>query len=171
MNETSAPGPTEPLLLASADDFAEADLTVVLTSVPRSDERALELALRAAAEAAEAAGSAGAVRAYHLLAAICTFHLRVEDQAEVWGPRWQSPDGRSYTASDFRGPQTEILAGVVAGLVHPSLRARVAEVVWFNDRRRGPMAAVAIEAYPMARQEVWTVAAASYVAPGIEAAL
>src|SRR3546814_3920288 len=113
------------------------DLTAALDDLDRADDHALERALDSAREKAEGRGDTAAQRGYRLLSTLCTFHLRVEDQAEVWAPRWQGPDGRSYTASDFRGEQTAILADMVATIPHPALRARVADVVWYNDRKIG----------------------------------
>lgn len=138
---------TTAVLLASAADLAEIDLAEVFSGLDRADDHALEQALDRAAKDAEARSDEPAQRGYRLLSILCTFHLRAEDQAEVWGPRWQSPEGRSYTASDFRGEQTAILADMVGTLAHPALRARVADVIWYNDRANGEAASLAIEAY------------------------
>jgi len=136
-----------PAVLASAADLASADLAAALDGLDHADDHALEQALDRAAKDAEARGDAAAQRGYRLLSILCTFHLRVADQAEVWGPRWQGPEGRSYIASDFRGEQTAILAGMVDMIAHPALRSRVADVVWHNERARGAAATLAIEAY------------------------
>lgn len=133
--------------LASADDLASIDLYRVIGDIGRADEFSLEQALGAAAQAAEAEGDNAASRALKLLATICTFHLRVEDPGQAWGPRWEGPDGRSYTASDIRGEQTKILAAFLPTIEHPVLRARVADVVWYNDRSLHDAARVAVEAY------------------------
>lgn len=136
-----------PATLASAADLSTLDLEVVLGGLNRADDYALEQALHKAAKDAEARGDAAAERGYRLLCILCTFHLRVEDQGQVWGPQWQGPDGRSYIASDFRGEQTGILANFVASIKHPALRARVADVVWYNDRTQSAIASLAVDAY------------------------
>jgi len=136
-----------PSLLASADDLAAINIAVALDGLERADEYALESALLAAMKSAEASGAEPQERGYRLLMLLCTLHLRIEDPAEPWGPRWQGPDGRSYTASDFRGEQNAVLAGFLDQIEHPSLRARVGDVVWYNDRRQGQAASTAIDAY------------------------
>jgi hypothetical protein len=135
------------VVLASAVDLAGLDLARVFEGLERADDHALEQALDRAAKDAESRGAESQHRGYRLLSIFCTFHMRVEDQAEVWGPRWQSAEGRSYTASDFRGEQSAILADMVGAIAHPALRARVADVVWYNDRSRGAAAMLAVEAY------------------------
>lgn len=136
-----------PAVLAPAADLASVDLATALDGLGHADDHALEQALGQAAKEAEARGDVAAQRGYVLLSILCTFHLRVEDQADVWGPRWQGLEGRFYTASDFRGEQTAILADMVETIPHPALRARVADVVWHNDRARRAAATLAVEAY------------------------
>ena len=147
MTESQETEETPTKLLASAEDLAAIDLDSALAKVARADDHSLESALRKAGEAAEAAGDTAAERAYRLLGIICTFHLRTEDPAQPWAPRWEGPDGRTYTASDIRGEQTAILAAFVGGIEHPALRARVADVVWYNDRSQVAAADIAFKAY------------------------
>lgn len=134
-------------ILASASDLAALEIDRVLEKVDRGDDHALEQALGAAAQAAEGQGNEAAARGYRLLAILCTFHLRVEDPGQAWAPRWEGPEGRTYTASDFRGEQNEILASILGAISHPALRARVADVVWYNDRSKSGAAKLAVEAY------------------------
>lgn len=135
------------VLLASAEDLAEIDLEKALLGIERADDHALEQALERAAKLADEAGDAASARGYRLLMFLCTLHLRENDTAETWGPRFRGPEGRSYTASDFRGEQNGLLAGFIDKIAHPALRARVADVVWYNDRSQGVAAAAAIQAY------------------------
>lgn len=146
-DEDQQAGVAQAALLASAADLASLDLGSTLADLERADDHALEQALDLAAKNAATRADAAAERGYRLLSIMCTFHLRVEDQGETWGPRWQGPEGRSYTASDFRGEQTTILAHMVGAIENPALRARVADVVWYNDRKRGDAAVLAVEAY------------------------
>ncbi|WP_162249560.1 DUF4209 domain-containing protein [Rhizobium sp. Root149] len=134
-------------VFASADDLASIDVDAILHGLDRADEYALETAFIEAVKAAEAAGLDSQARGYRLLLLLCMLHLRTDDPAEPWGPRWQGPNGRSYTASDFRGEQTAILVAFIEKVTHPTLRARIADVVWYNDRRQGKAAQTAIEAY------------------------
>lgn len=136
-----------PALIASSEDLALVDLPAALAGLERADDYALETALLAATKTAEEAGNEAQTRGYRLLMLLCTLHLRIEDPAEPWGPRWQGPEGRSYTASDFRGEQTAVLVGLLDRVAHPALRARIADVSWYNDRRQAGAAAIAIDAY------------------------
>ncbi len=132
---------------ASAADLDTIDLSTLLEPVDRADEFALERALLDAVKTAEEAGEDGRARAFRLFAIICSFHLRVEDPAQAWGPRWESPEGRSHTASDLRGEPTKILANYLPKIAHSLLRARVADVVWYNDRSQHEAATIAISSY------------------------
>lgn len=136
-----------PVLLASPEDLTSIDLAKALAGLDHADDLALERALNNAAKSADEVGDAAGARGYRLLALLCTLHLRVDDPAEPWGPRFVGPEGRSYTASDFRGEQNAVLAGIIDGIAHPALRARIADVVWYNDRKQGGAAAAAIAAY------------------------
>src|SRR3954468_21902884 len=97
--ERDADVSAEPRVLASAADLAAIDLEAALGEIDRADDHALEQALGHAAEAAAQAGHEAAARAYGLLAILCTFHLRVEDPAEVYGPRWQSAEAEHQGAT------------------------------------------------------------------------
>ncbi|WP_319519622.1 DUF4209 domain-containing protein [uncultured Martelella sp.] len=143
--DESQSGP--PFLIASFDDLAAVDLDVLLGSLSRSDVHSLEKALGAAIKEFEATGDERAQRACRLLFILCSFHLRIDDPASAWGPRWQEPSARSYIASDLRGEQNDVMATIAADIAHPALRARMADVVWYNDRSKRECADVAIEAY------------------------
>ena len=49
--------------------------------------------------------------------------------------------------SDIRGRQSDVLETVLPKIQHPALRARIADIVWTNDLRKGGVAKVAIDAY------------------------
>jgi hypothetical protein len=132
---------------ASADDLASLDLESALKDVDRVHAFALQFALIRAAEDAEQRGAGGRYRGYRLLAVLCGVPLRAEDPAEAWGPRFEQAEQRCYRASDFRGEQNDVLAAFAPSITHPALRARVADIAWYNDRRRTGCASVAIEAY------------------------
>jgi hypothetical protein len=84
---------------------------------------------------------------YGLLAQITGIHLTPSDRAKIWVPGLQMSSGRSMLPSDIRGEQSDVLETVLPAIRHPALRARVADVVWTNDLRKGAVAKVAIEAY------------------------
>ena len=49
--------------------------------------------------------------------------------------------------SDIRGEQSDVLEAVLPRIKHPALRARIADIVWTNDMRKGGVAKAAIDAY------------------------
>lgn len=131
---------------ASADDFASVDLKILGATLDRADDHGMERLLDDCTKQSEADGNLAAARAYRLLSIFCSFHMRI-DERDVWGPRWQADNGRSFIPSDFIGEQTSILVGVLDTIGHPSLRARVADATWSNDRTKAQAASVAINAY------------------------
>lgn len=54
---------------------------------------------------------------------------------------------RSSIPADWQGEQNEALNLVYEKVKHPGLRARIADVVWVNDRKKSAAAREAIEAY------------------------
>ncbi|HDL7734722.1 DUF4209 domain-containing protein [Yersinia enterocolitica] len=135
------------LVLASTDDLAAIGLTTVLKDFSQCEDYAMAQSLFKLAKDAESTNNIHAQRSYHLFAVLCSLHLRVEDPAEPWSPKWQGANNRSYIASDFRGEQNEILEKIVNKIPHPALRARVADVVWYNNRKCRDAAVAAVEAY------------------------
>ena len=85
---------------------------------------------------------------YRLFGHLCSMSNRPTEPGNDWVPLVALANGgRSAVAEDFRGEQTAVLAGVVARIENPALRARVADICWHNNRRDGRSAQVAITAY------------------------
>src|SRR6185437_8526651 len=84
---------------------------------------------------------------FGLLAAICGIHLDLEARGSKWGPGMQFGTQRTLIPSDIRGEQSEVIAGLLDRTQHPALRARLADVVWSNDMRKGAAAKIAVDAY------------------------
>lgn len=74
-----------PAVLASTSDLASVDIAATLDGLSYTDSHSLWTALSEAVQKAKAIGDAAAERGYLLLTVICTFPLRVEDDACVWG--------------------------------------------------------------------------------------
>lgn len=132
---------------ASLSDFACIDLSSLLADLECADINAIESALQVELTNAIGAGDEGAERALRVLVLLCTLHLQVDDPACEYVARWRSPERRSYEASDFRGDQNDILAQIAPQIRHPGLRARVSDVVWFNERKQWAAGKTAILAY------------------------
>lgn len=135
------------LEVISLDNLQALDVNALLAGNHGSDTYALTKVLREQRDDAEREGNEGRRKSLGLLHDVLNIHLRANDRAEPFGPMFQGPDGRTCTASDFRGEQSSVF-GELAGLIeHPVLRARLADVAWYNDRKRGDFGKLAVEAY------------------------
>ncbi|MFL9987335.1 DUF4209 domain-containing protein [Paraburkholderia sediminicola] len=133
---------------ASSSDFESIDLSSLLATLKNADVLTIESALRDELREVNESGNDSPVKALVLLITFCTFHLQVEDPGPSFVPRWTSADGvRSCKPSDFRGEQNDVMAAIVPAISHPALRARVADVVWFNDRKQWEAGNAAVSAY------------------------
>ena len=74
-------------------------------------------------------------------------HFEPDERNEPFGPMVVFADGRrSAVPSDFRS-HVELLAAMAERASHPVLRARLSDVCWLLDRKRGKLALAAIAAY------------------------
>ncbi|EPR41222.1 hypothetical protein dsx2_0309 [Desulfovibrio sp. X2] len=145
--QDSQDSPLLPIVLASAEDLATLSIAAALEGVEHADTCALEQAFERAATEAESHNDMAAKRGYMLLSALCSIHMQIENPGDIWVPKWQDSSHRTHIPSDFRGEQTTILNNIVKNIEHPALRARVADIVWYNDRTKCNAAVLAIEAY------------------------
>jgi hypothetical protein len=100
----------------------------------------------AAAHAAQAAGRQSEAHVFRLFEQLCGFNFKVDDRAGVFGPQANMSGRRTAIRDDFRGEQNRVLETIVSEITHPGLRARVADVVWTNDRKSVGSANAAIDA-------------------------
>jgi hypothetical protein len=128
--------------VVSAADFARCDLEAPIASLDQIDMTAISSAYHNAAMGA----ATPCDRVYGFLRDISGIYLSAERE-RIWGPRLAYADRRSMIPSDIRGEQSDILEAILPSLVHPALRARIADIVWTNDMRKAAIAAVAVEAY------------------------
>jgi hypothetical protein len=129
------------------EDFRSVDFQAAIASVEKADCSALRNAFEEAAKAAEITDDLRKALVFGLLASISSFHFRPDDSAEPFGPMWVVDGNRSAIPEDFKGAQCEVFHALLLGINHPGLRARLADVVWQNNRRAPGAAKVAIEAY------------------------
>ncbi len=88
-----------------------------------------------------------AVRAFLMLSAVTGMHFKPEERNEPFGPMVVFADGRrSAVPSDFRS-HVDLLADLAERVSHPVLRARLSDLCWLLDRKRGKLALAAIAAY------------------------
>jgi hypothetical protein len=75
-------------------------------------------------------------------------YLKAHDREEPFGPAMSSADGRrTAIPADFRGTPVDLLAEMASRAANPVLRARLADVCWLLDRKRGNVGRVAVAAY------------------------
>lgn len=133
--------------IISLDALQALDVNALLADNDGSDTCALTKPLREARAKAEEDGDEPRRKVLGLLHALLNIHLKVDDRAEPFGPMFQSAEGRTCTASDFCNQQSDIFAAFAANVEHPVLKARLADIAWYNDRKRGAAGKMAVEAY------------------------
>src|SRR3984893_5946994 len=136
-----------PLKVATADDLQAVDFQEAIASIERADCMALFEAFAQEAHAAEESGDAQKARVFGVLTSLCGMHLNPEDRANPFGPMWVADGKLSAIPDDVRGRQCEALSTVISQIRHPGLRARLADVVWCNDRKSHEAAQIAVAAY------------------------
>ena len=133
--------------LVTAEEFAAVGFEALIRNPNEVNGWSLASSFREAAAAAAAKGDKTGAHVLNLLYALCSIHWKPEDRARVWGPLFVTTNQRSCIPADFVGQQTDVLAVVVPSVKHAPLRARLADLVWSNSRRRGDIAAIAVDAY------------------------
>jgi hypothetical protein len=133
--------------VVTLEQFAAVDWQAPLSGTRKADAGDIADLYAKAAKAAEAAGETAAERVFWLLFHVCNIVLDTTDRATPFRPRLILTDGRSAEPGDYRGAQSEVLAALLPDIVHPGLKARLADVVWTNDRRARDAASAAVEAY------------------------
>ncbi len=147
LDESAEPKACDTEILVTVENFEAIDLDAALDGVDTVEGYTIFSPLFQAAANADTRGEQGTGFAYRLLATLAAFCFRVQDPATIFGPIVQNSAVRTTTASDVSIEQNQVLAKVAPSLSHPALRARVADVVWYNDRKQWRMAEVAVEAY------------------------
>lgn len=132
--------------LASMRDFEEAAIGRLLDSFDTLDFYSMSSAFSAMSRESRNMGNERGYRAYRVLMVICSFHFSV-DRHDAFGPRMVLDEQRTPIPRDIAGEQSHILANIAKRIDHPLLRARVADVAWYNHRNLQDSAALAIDSY------------------------
>jgi hypothetical protein len=144
---------TEPnifeLELATVADFEQTNIGSLLEIIDTLEFYSLDSRLSALSKKALAEGYMGAYRAYRVLMVVCSFHFSVERQ-DAFGPRLIEDGMRTPVPRDIAGEQSHVLAAIAGKIDHPLLRARVADIPWYNHRSLHRSASLAIESYCLA---------------------
>ena len=89
-----------------------------------------------------------ATRVFNLLSSILGLHFKPEQKNEPFGPMVTFADGRrSAIPEDFRGAHIDVLAYMADRAKNPILRARLSDVCWLLDRKRGKLGTTALSSY------------------------
>jgi hypothetical protein len=137
-------------LRATLDDLQGLDFEAPIRDLTEADCHALNDHLQAAAHSPDKPPKfldTPAARVHFLLAAVTGMHFKPHDQREPFGAMMIWSDGqRSALPVDFIG-HVNMLSEMAANSKHPVLRARLADLCWTLDRKKGQMGKLAIGAY------------------------
>ncbi|MCB1885838.1 MAG: hypothetical protein KDG89_17950, partial [Geminicoccaceae bacterium] len=107
----------------------------------------LSLEYQSATKVARDIGDEQAGCVFALLADLCDMHFKPQDRAKPYGPLFSCGDNRSLIPSDLPSEQSMVLAELALHIINSGLRARLADVAWYNERRLVHCARTAIDAY------------------------
>lgn len=134
---------TEGIRLIPMASFEACTLDEPIAALNQVDMTAVSIAYQQASAAAQSPCK----EVFRLLGEITGIHLTPAERGKIWGPGAAFGDQRSMIPSDIRGAQSDVLEAALPRVKHPALRARVADVVWTNDKRKAGVAKTAIHAY------------------------
>ncbi|WP_454238900.1 DUF4209 domain-containing protein [Pseudomonas sp. IAP-CY TE4608] len=134
------------LELATEADFAQTMIGSLLKTIDTLEFYSIDAQFSALSRQALAEENHAAHRAYRVLMVVCSFHFSV-DRQDAYGPRLIRDGMRTPIPSDIAGEQSQVLAAIAGNIDHPLLRARVADVAWYNHRNLQQSAGLAIESY------------------------
>lgn len=151
--------PTVPLTL---DDLIQCGWREIVVPVIEKGYPYAWQPLSNAATSAYEAGEQGKSRALWVLADAVSMMLVPKSSTSPFGASFQTSEGRSAIPSDFSAEELDVLRQFVAHVDESWLRARLADLVWFQQRpRKGDMLLAAVDAYrsvPLTR-ELWRAGA------------
>lgn len=143
--ETPADAPWPPQALVTPADFRSVDYNAVVRDIPSVYDHTLESSFMKVAR--ENRDREPDFSVYRLLASACGLHFRLHDNAGTFGPQMTVENGRTPIPEDWLGAQTDAIFEILAEVEHPAVRARLADVVWTNDRKKSKAAEIAVGAY------------------------
>lgn len=134
------------LEFASVDDFQHTEINRLLKTVDTLDFYSFDSELSSRSRQALANKNYSGYRAYRVLMVVCSYHFSV-DRQDAFGPRLIRDGMRTPIPADIAGEQSQALATIAEMIDHPLLRARVADVAWYNLRNLHRSAGLAIASY------------------------
>lgn len=143
LEQTEAPWP--PQSIVTPEDFRSVDYNSIVRDLKSAYDSRLETEFMKATR--EHRGNEPAFSVFRLLASACGLHFRLHDKAGTFGAKMTFGNSRTPIPDDWLGEQTDHFFEILEEVDHPALRARLADVVWTNDRKKGKAAAIAVVAY------------------------
>jgi hypothetical protein len=139
-----------PWLRATSEDIVDLDFETPLAGTTIADCNGLSELFGAATKPSDGPtdpADTAQTRVFAMLAAVTSMYLKPQERNEPFGPMMVLADGRrSAIVSDFRS-HVDLLSEMAARASNPVLRARLCDVCWLLDRKRGKLALAAIAAY------------------------
>ncbi|TFW31755.1 DUF4209 domain-containing protein [Massilia horti] len=130
------------------DDLRSAGVNAVLDQPSTVDYTAMNTSLNKAADEAKAAGDEAKARALGFMAAICSMMLTPSEKAAPFQPMLVIGGRRTMIPDDLSQADIDLLGSFCAEVKNDLLRARLADLVWMKDRRKGiGFARTAIDGY------------------------
>jgi hypothetical protein len=134
--------------IVTAAEFAQVDWQGPLEGSRKVDAHDLSDIYRRLLPKTDAPGPNASRGPIRLLFDLCGIALRPADRAQPWGAFLSFADGqRSSIPGDFGPAQWAVVRERALEARNPGLRARLADLVWSQNRRDREMAEVAVEAY------------------------
>ncbi len=131
-----------------SDGFTVCDLKAILDNANAQSYTAISEALHVAASEAKDDGDLSKGKALRLLGYACSMTLSPDKSSEPFGPCFEVPGERSAVPDDFTEDDIDFFANVVNFVDHVSLKARLSDLIWTTDRKRGIKYALsAIDSY------------------------
>ncbi len=140
--------------MVTADDFKATDIEAPIQGSRHVDCLSLGRLYKAFASDQKECGSEASYRVYGMLSSILYINLKPQDISEPYSRAYDFDGVKSMIPSELRGEQSDILGELVTGIRNPGLRARIADIVWLNNKKRADMAREAVMAYCQIVQDV-----------------
>ncbi|HEU5067806.1 MAG TPA: hypothetical protein VFT61_06440 [Sphingomicrobium sp.] len=133
------------IALPTIDDFNKSGLNTFLESYSGADSYEFEDAL--STHAASAEPDSADARVFAFVANLMSCHMKLDDPAEPFGPKLIMDGQRTMIPSDIRGEQSDVIAAILPTIPHASVRARLGDIAFYNDRSHHQAGRIAIDAY------------------------
>jgi hypothetical protein len=139
--------PPPPWARATVDDVSQVDFEELVRQSDSADAAELGDLYRSALPDTQPESETPAFRVHSMLAAVMGMQFKANEPNDPFAAMVVWADGRrSAIPADFRGA-IDALGALAERAQHPVLRARLADLCWLLDRKRGRLGVTAAKAY------------------------